>query len=51
MPINTSQEWLHTIDVPVFVTAGLKDWLTPPTQIKEAFEVLPKQPQQLVFLY
>jgi len=38
---HRTEDWLHTVRVPVFVTAGLKDWLTPPAQIQRAFSHFP----------
>ncbi len=38
---HQTEDWLETIDVPVFITAGRKDVLTPPVEIRRAFERIP----------
>jgi pimeloyl-ACP methyl ester carboxylesterase len=38
---HVTETWLNTVDVPVFLTVGTKDWLTPPKQLFPAFNALP----------
>ncbi|MBV70896.1 MAG: hypothetical protein CMH52_06050 [Myxococcales bacterium] len=37
---HATENWLHTIDVPVVMTVGSQDWLTPAKQITPAFAKL-----------
>ena len=37
---HVTESWLNAVDVPVFLTVGTKDWLTPAKQIMPAFEAL-----------
>ena len=47
-PVSNSKiAWLDTIDVPVFVTVGTRDWLTPARNIEGAFEHLPNATLQV----
>ncbi len=38
---HATESWLHTVDIPVFMTVGSHDWLTPARQILPAFTKLP----------
>ena len=37
---HVTEHWLHEIDIPVFLTVGERDWMTPPSQILPAFSQL-----------
>ena len=41
------ESWLGAVDVPVFVTVGTKDWLTPAANIETVFDTLPNATLQV----